>query len=70
MSKSTTSADILLSLTTAPLLLGIIGAKALADLIQQFGQASEEVFRGDRLPVLDLRSEPTTPPNSNDSASL
>jgi hypothetical protein len=50
--------QILLSLTTAPLLLGLLGAKALVELMKTIGQASEEVFRGDRLPVLN---QPTPP---------
>ncbi len=43
-----------LSLATIPLLLFLLSAKALFDLIQQLGLASEELFRGDRLPVINL----------------
>jgi hypothetical protein len=48
---------ILLSLSTAPLLLLLIGSKALAQLMQDMGQTSEEVFRGDRLPVLKISTK-------------
>jgi hypothetical protein len=48
------SPDLLLSLATAPLLVGLLTSKAFAELIQDVGQASEEIFRGDRLPVLDF----------------
>ncbi len=41
-----------LSLATVPMLLGIVGIKAASDLLSAIGQGSEEVFRGDRLPVL------------------
>jgi hypothetical protein len=48
------SSELLLGLATAPLLVGLLASKALADLMQDLGLASEEVFRGDRLPVLDF----------------
>lgn len=47
------SPEILVSLATGPLLLALVGGKALSQLIQQIGQQSEEIFRGDRLPLLD-----------------
>lgn len=50
--------DILISVGTVPLLAVLLGGKALSELVQQVGQASEEVFRGDRLPVLHLSSQP------------
>lgn len=43
---------VLLSIMTGPLLLGLIGAKAVADGLTQLGIASEEFFRGERLPSL------------------
>lgn len=51
------SSHVLLSLATAPVLLGLLGIRAIAELVSGFGQASEEIFRGDRLPVLNF---PTT----------
>lgn len=58
------STDLLLSLGTAPLLLALIGSKALAEMVQTVGQVSEEVFRGDRLPILkiSLSADPTSSP--------
>jgi hypothetical protein len=40
-----------------PLLLLLIGSKALAQWMQDMGQTSEEVFRGDRLPVLKISTK-------------
>ncbi|GEM_PF-3172192 len=55
--------EILLSLATGPLLLGIIGGKAISRFLAEMGQSSEEMFRGDRLPLLDLdESQPPTNP--------
>ncbi|MCU0524823.1 MAG: hypothetical protein MUF72_08365 [Elainella sp. Prado103] len=47
---------LLLSLSTAPLLLVLVGSRALAGALQEIGQTSEEIFRGDRLPVLKISS--------------
>ncbi|NJR65837.1 MAG: hypothetical protein HC772_11760 [Leptolyngbyaceae cyanobacterium CRU_2_3] len=46
--------QILLSMSTAPVLMFLIGSKALATAIIELGQASEEIFRGDRLPILNI----------------
>ncbi|MEP0858859.1 hypothetical protein NDI49_03330 [Trichocoleus sp. ST-U3] len=46
--------EILLSLATVPMLLGVLGIKAVSELLCAIGQNSEEVFRGDRLPVLHV----------------
>ncbi len=40
------------SMLTGPFLLGLLGARAIADGLTQLGLASEEVFRGERLPIL------------------
>lgn len=42
----------LLSLTTLPVVLGILALKNMGQFWQQVGQDSEELFRGDRLPLL------------------
>ncbi len=44
--------DWLISLATAPVLLLLGGSKVLADAVLDLSQTSEELFRGDRLPVL------------------
>lgn len=46
------SSEMLITVFTPPLLLGLLGGKVLAEFFHSVGQASEEVFRGDRLPVL------------------
>lgn len=54
MPTSKTTTGLLLSISTAPLLLVLLGGRALAIALQEMGQTSEEVFRGDRLPVLKI----------------
>ena len=61
MKSTTFSADTLLSLATIPLLAGVVGAKIVSEMMQGIGQASEEVFRGDRLPVLKVTPTSDTP---------
>jgi hypothetical protein len=46
--------DVLVSLATVPLLLIIVGSRVFADIMQDWGQGSEEIFRGDRLPLLRI----------------
>jgi hypothetical protein len=53
------SPEILVSLATGPLLLALLGSKALSRMMQEIGQQSEELFRGDRLPLLDFPRPPT-----------
>jgi hypothetical protein len=53
-------AGIWVGLGTAPLLVGLLGARAIAAAMQEMGAASEEIFRGDRLPILKI-----TPPDPN-----
>jgi hypothetical protein len=53
----------MLSLATGPLLLTVLGAKAMTQLMQEVGQMSEEVFRGDRLPILDVSLRQSSQPN-------
>ena len=43
---------IYLSLVTFPLLVGLGVARPLTEGIIELGKLSEEVFRGDRLPIL------------------
>lgn len=47
------SSDILLSLATAPLLIGLLAGKTIANFVKSASEASEEILRGDRLPFLD-----------------
>ena len=53
MSKSTpTMPSTLVSLAATPWLGAIVAIRATQELLEQVGLASEEIFRGDRLPVL------------------
>lgn len=42
----------LLSLATAPLLVGLVGSRLISNFILELSESSEDVLRGDRLPVL------------------
>lgn len=46
--------ELLLSLATGPLLVGLVGQKLLSQALQEWGALSEEIFRGDRLPILTV----------------
>jgi hypothetical protein len=48
------SSELLITFLTPPFLGALLGGKAVGELLQSMGQASEEVFRGDRLPVLNF----------------
>lgn len=52
LSQSPVPTEFLLSLATGPLLLGIVSTCAVFSWLEDIGVASEELFRGDRLPVL------------------
>ncbi len=58
----------LLSLATAPVLVALVGGKALSKAVYELSVFSEEIFRGDRLPVLPFPS--TTAPKPDDSAAF
>ena len=49
--------QVLLQIGTASVLLVLLAEKATAQSLQAIGQASEEVFRGDRLPVLNFPTQ-------------
>lgn len=44
----------LLSLATGQVIVTLAVARSLASLLTEVGIASEEMFRGDRLPILDF----------------
>lgn len=58
ISNSKIPTEILLSVATVPLLVALLGSKALAELLHSLGSASEEIFRGDRLPTLNQPAPP------------
>jgi hypothetical protein len=43
-----------LSLAVSPFLLTYPGVRSLRETLIEMGKASEEIFRGDRLPILPL----------------
>lgn len=49
--------QILLQISTVPVLTALVVGKAVAASVQAIGQNSEEVFRGDRLPILPFPTE-------------
>ncbi len=48
---------LLLQLGAGAMLGLLLGSKAIAETLQTIGQASEEIFRGDRLPLLEFPEE-------------
>lgn len=52
--SSPSPCDVAIALTTIPALAGLIVAKHLQDIMIGLGQSSEEIFRGDRLPILNM----------------
>jgi hypothetical protein len=56
--------SLLVSLAAAPCLMAIVAIRATSELLERVGQTSEEIFRGDRLPVIHFPiDEPrSTPP--------
>ena len=57
--------ELLLSLATAPVLLALVGGKVLTEAVRELGVFSEELFRGDRLPVLHFPDETTLNPDDS-----
>lgn len=54
MQTTNTTTEILVSLGTVPVLAILLGGRVLAALMQDLGEVSEELFRGDRLPILHI----------------
>jgi hypothetical protein len=50
--------SIVLQMGTTSLMLALVAQKAAFEAIETIGQASEEIFRGDRLPILDFPESP------------
>jgi len=56
------ASSVVISLMTGPLLVTLMGARALAEALTQAGVASEELFRGERLPNLSNVPSPADAP--------
>ena len=54
LSQSQKTAEFLLSLAVGPVIIGILAAESVFSWLQDAGINSEEVFRGERLPVLHV----------------
>ncbi|MGB3695189.1 MAG: hypothetical protein WA865_14835 [Spirulinaceae cyanobacterium] len=54
LSKLPINPENVLSFLTMPFLLGVMAADSIAESLIDLGQASEEIFRGDHLPLLHL----------------
>jgi hypothetical protein len=70
MSKLNRSSEIWISLATPSVLVALIAGKALAEMMKNLGQASEEIFRGDRLPTLHVPVAPADSTPSDSQSSL
>jgi hypothetical protein len=51
-SNTDMSNQLWLSVATVPILITLMGTKAVAEWLQGAGMLAEEVFRGERLPLL------------------
>jgi hypothetical protein len=56
------SSEIVIGLLAPLILLGILGNKALADLMIRLGWVSEQLYRGERLPTLNISDSSTSQP--------
>lgn len=52
--SSSSPCDLAIALATIPTLVGLVVIKNLGDVLIDLGLSSEEVFRGDRLPILNM----------------
>ncbi len=62
-SKTTLPIQIGISLLTPPILVGLTIAREISDMMTNMGVASEEIFRGQHLPILKTN-------NSNDQPKM
>lgn len=62
MNSEPSPTQLLVSIATVPLLLGLLARQALMKASDELGQLSEEVFRGERLPILNVPATPSTDP--------
>ena len=52
MKSTTLAGDVFVGIATIPLLVGMLAMKTGAEIMHKAGQASEDIFQGDRLPIL------------------
>lgn len=46
--------DLILGVATLPFLAGLVATQSITASLQELGMMSEEIFRGDRLPILEF----------------
>jgi hypothetical protein len=64
--QTLTPCDVALAVATIPFVGSLLVMKAMSDIVIQAGEASEELFRGDRLPILHQHfSAPATASTSS-----
>lgn len=51
--------DISLSFLTTPFLLGLVMVESVLDGLEELGQTTEELFRAERLPILNFPNSET-----------
>ncbi len=59
---------LLVSIATVPALAAIVGLQGILQQVQALANSTEEIFRGDRLPLLPF-PEPSDPETSRQSSS-
>jgi hypothetical protein len=59
--------ELLLGLATVPMLAGLVVGKALLGALREVGTMSEEIFRGDRLPLLNFPVSSDSNPDNPES---
>jgi len=60
LAQMPTMPNLAVSVATVPVLVGLLGGHAIADILHQVGLASEELFRGERLPILAIPAKDGT----------
>jgi hypothetical protein len=59
--------DLMIPLVTLPVLTLVLTVRATSRLLGEVGQLSEELFRGQRLPIVDFDAEEESPLTPNSS---
>ena len=52
MKSKTLAGDVFIGMATVPLLAGLLAFRAGGEIMKRAGVASEDIFQGDRLPIL------------------
>lgn len=63
--QTSPSPNLFVSLATAPFLMGVLTVRSISQALIELGEASEEVFRGDRLPILNFPNSPESEQEPN-----